>query len=117
MLSHGTKADPVKILSLQAKPPMGGRLLGYPRLFNILTLGFSTRLDSQAEPGIAWETSYQVVEQSSAALASAVAALLQELKKTLRAGPHQFVLLPAARPDDRELSTDSHPRPARVVFV
>ena len=29
----------------------------------------------------------------------------------------EFVLLPAARPDDRELSTDGHPRPARVVFV
>ena len=34
----------------------------------------------------------------------------------LRAGPHQFVLLPAAaRPDDRELSTDSHPRSARFL--
>ena len=30
---------------------------------------------------------------------------------------NQFVLLPAAWTDDRELSTDDHPRPARVVFV
>ena len=40
----------------------------------------------------------------------------RKLQTHLRS-PHQFVLLPAARPDDRELSTDGHPRPACVVFV
>ena len=39
------------------------------------------------------------------------------LRAGLGAGPQKFVLLPAARPDDRELSTDSHPRSARVLFV